>query len=57
MAVADVEVGAILVESILEDINDVRVVVSFGTVVDVLGIFTVLSVAESNMELLYTTVG
>ena len=41
----------------LEDVSDVKVVVSLGRVVNVLAAFTVLSVAESNMELLYTTVG
>ena len=50
--VAGIKVGENLAVFTLEDISDVRVVVSFGIVVDVLATFTVLSVAESNMELL-----
>lgn len=50
--VAGIKVEENLVVFTLEDISDVRVVVSFGIVVDVPAAFTVLSVAESNMELL-----
>ena len=50
--VAGIKVGENLAVFTLEDISDVRVVVSFWIAVDVLAAFTVLSVAESNMELL-----
>lgn len=56
-AVTGVKVGENLAVFTLEDVSDVRVVVLLGRVVDVLAAFTVLSVAESNMELLYITVG